>query len=860
MSLDKKICLACDCSGSTRFDDIYKNICHLGQNITNKYGKSIVKFIGWNSKIRHASIDTIYDMDKYYNIADTPPFTTEPQNLFLEKHYTDPNIMVLITDGRIYKENIEQMNEYIDHLDKLPNAMYCIIVDNVSRYHPIEYLNISIFTSFLKRPFVISHYDGNDERLILSNIYSCYEIPDNWDEAKVIYGTDVIEDMLQLPTINMNTFYINNDLCIPVKDETDIQKLTKDDLLILKPHWERFVFYLKFHKNLIKELRNVVHSTFKPMNKMKECVNERFDICKQLEKDKHNPDLIQKLKENTMKVQNNKNNEDTKVKQYLLEVITEQQKKTKDFSVQLLSSNRSKRATDVNHFPNIQDLSNSCPDKIQGTCTICYQQNDLWCLLRKTDYSKNTQDFVLDNPYSHNIFNSLCKDLVCEFCGNALLSLGLDHYRQEIIGMIPVFKKFPENQTYFHKAISYWLFGKIMYASWHLLNNAIISMLLENNDLIEFYTPILNEIADKLQTKPKLDGSSTENKVSLREGIKGLCNDEVMLMRKPVKSVSQLFNFLIIMNEPLPDNMDHFINLRFIKSVIETYRKKEMKVLYDILFPKNLSMTHDITKFNTISLDNVKISYPNFLNKDNGKYSIKNMKDYIHQDTLQNLKKVFCLLIMYQYTKTEKLMELYLTKDIHIDKLKETIDNQHLQSEPFITIFGPSVKKCVCGYIFKDEEDRKQHFKSVFYSSDNKKLFINSRRLIQRYFAENKVPDKLTRPIVVDILKYTFKTRYRHGDIFYPVLLEHIVTGVVSFIQVWKRTSEKDKDFFKYSYNKYSFQNIRYENRLQYENNLNIPLDHPYYDIVEPDTELAKPLSSSEYEKIKDYIKLPTIN
>jgi hypothetical protein len=280
------------------------------------------------------------------------------------------------------------------------------------------------------------------------------------------------------------------------------------------------------------------------------------------------------------------------------------------------------------------------------------------------------------------------------------------------------------------------------------------------------------------------------------------------------------------------------------------------------VFEKSPDITYDVHRIKDAKLEDFKIHLPNIMLDDK---SVVNLREILPNEIVHRIQEV--LLLTYRdgkSYKSEALFRKFLTEKSLFDKiLKRNVDKEHITPPPFITIWGPSLKKCACGFTGKLSEMEK-HFESIYGSiaANRTSTHSNIHRMVQLYFSKNDVYDKLRREDVIGILKEVYGD-HAHGNIWIPYMMKLIVQVATSFVETWKRTSEWEKELFLETFTDVDspqFQTtMSREYRLGKENDLNVYLNDSVYTLPDCDITLAAPIDEVEYAEIKGNVPLPPL-
>ena len=814
-----------------------------------------LSFIGWSDQLKNITPTIIGDEKKYRQLSIG---TTEPQ-LIVKPIYMSSDVLVFVTDGEIKTQDVEIMNTRVKEMKELPSAVVCIIV--APRKQTPEDEDISVFSALMTRPCVVLHNDGSSIVKLWDNIgLSDGSVPKMWTAAPKMDLTELMRIMMTFDDHNPNSLSIGNNLTIKIED---IAQMTKDQLLEILPHWRTVVFQqnIRDKDNGLKNLRRSVNSIFTPDEQLQKLNTQRMDLCSEL---KNNPKLRPKLNilNEQIRVAFLKNYKYTRAKSEMLATLHEYEKNNQDYSLRVLSSNRAMRANVVDTFPELDVLDESCPSKLQGDCSICYgEELDMWILLREGDKTLNTKDNVLTFPMSHDVFNQLCPTLLCYDCAIAMIGMGQDIYRQPVIGAIPMVNKFPTNSTPLYQALCSWLFGRSLHVSWHVFINSLTGIIMRDNTTLTQFIQPMNAIVSNLMTHDKLDGDNPK-KIPLKTAVSHILEDSSAVMRQPLSSVSKLVSLANILELKTDEKeIDSLLQQRVVKFIIECYRNQiTTEKVCELLFEKGPGMAYDVNLERKTPLKEFNLNLPDIYV--DGKTI--NINKLLPDNITRRLQEA--LLMTYKYgkqCKTDVLFRKVLTEDSAYKSINtKHADEKHLNPPPFITIWGPSLKKCSCGYTPQSTDQLLDHFKQVYNSVNPNKssIHLNVHRLTQIYFSKNGVPTELRREDIVGILHEAYG-RYGHGNKWSEHTLDSIVVAATSFINVWNLSDDQKefKQVFSDIGSNTFMSTMSRENRLERENNLTFPTSDNRYDNVRLNTELNHPLTDEEYKKIKDSIPLPQI-
>jgi hypothetical protein len=869
MSELKSICFATDISGSTSLTDmnpmyVYKYkarseiIQELCLDIAKAVGMHNLSFVGWSAHLRNLTFEQFCSKRYYNELSFIRPNTTRPV-LLVKPEYMKHDVLVFVTDGEIEKEDVQKMVDEVKTQEILPAAILCVIVSPRKPTPDAE--NISVFSALMTRPSIIIHNDGKDTVQLWDNLgITDGDVPKTWINAPTVNLPELMNILLNVQYINNDSISLPNGLII---NDEKLFSMSNDELIKLLPYWRTIVFQqsIRNRKRGLKDLRKLVNDTLSMTVDLNSLLRLRMDICKQLKTD---PSLRSELNKIDLDIETltAKNHKYVKAKSEMLAILHEYDSTTTDFSLKSVSSNRAARASVVENFPLLQDLETSCKDKIHGECTICLADDDgLWILLREGDHKDNTDDFVLDFPMAYDVFHQLCPDLVCYHCSVAMVNQGQDHYRQPIVGAVPMINKFPDNPSILHRAISAWLFGRSLHVGWHIFINSLIGIIYRNPDMLNVYGETLKCLATSVKTNDKFKGEG-DDKVTFATAVTNILTDSLESMRQPLNALVRLVSLMRMIGVELePTSIQQMLDDRTVKHVIEIYRTKLTKAeLCQYLFERGSGMLYDVNHIKDAAIDEFNIDLPDIMLDDK---TVVNLNKILSHSILHRIQEALLLVFKdgNRY-KTDDLFIRYMTEDSLFDKIfNRKVDDVHYNPPPFITIFGPSLKKCSCGYTGSLDE-MSNHFSNIYgsISPNRKSIHSNIHRTVQVYFKEH-VPDKMSRTDLIGILKLLYKDGI--GNIW----ISHIPTVVAqvgtSFIETYKRSSEADKEMFHDMFKDHNSHKLHQfmsrENRLMYENKLGVGISHQYYYLPTVDPSLLEPINDKEFEELKNNLPLPLI-
>jgi len=865
----KSICFATDISGSTSLTDmtpayVYKYkarseiIQELCLDIVKLVNKHNLSFVGWSAHLRNLTFDQ-FSSKRYYNeLSFMRPNTTRPV-LLVKPEYMKHDVLVFVTDGEIEKEDVQKMVDEIKTQEILPAAVLCIIVS--PRKSTPEAENISVFSALMTRPSIIIHNDGKDTVQLWDNLgISNGDVPKSWSAAPKVNLSELMNTLLNVQYINNDSISLPNGLTI---NDEKLFSMSTDELLDILPYWRTIAFQqsIRDRKNGLKNLRKLVNDTLSMTSDLNSLLRLRMDICKQL---KANPALRSELNriDRDIETLTTKNHKYSSAKFEMLAILHEYESTTADFSLKSVSSNRAARAYVVENFPLLQDLENSCKDKLHGECTICLAEDvGNWMLLREGDRKANTDDFVLDFPMAYDVFQQLCPDLVCYHCAVAMVNQGQDHYRQPIVGAVPMVTKFPDNPSKLHRAISAWLFGRSLHVGWHIFINSLIGIIYRNPDMLNVYGETLKCLATSVKTNDKFRGEG-DDKVTFATAVTNILTDSLENMRQPLTALTRLVGLMRMIGVELePISIQQMLEDRTVKHVIEIYRTKLTKTeLCQYVFERGSGMLYDVNHIKDVNIDEFNIDLPDIM-FDNR--TVVNLSTILSHSIIHRIQDALLLVFKdgNRY-KADDLFVKYITEDSLFNKIfSRKVDNAHYNPPPFITIFGASLKKCSCDYTGSLGE-MANHFSNIYGSvaPNRKSVHSNLHRTVQIYFSKH-VPDKMSRTDLIGILKLLYKNGV--GNLWISHMLTIVAQVGTSFIETYKRSSEIDKEKFHDMFEEHPshkfHQFMSRETRLMYENKLGINTDHPFYELPTIDPLLLEPITDKEFEILKNNLPLPLI-
>jgi len=773
------------------------------------------------------------------------------------------DVLVFVTDGEIENEDVQKMVNEVKIQQILPTAILCIIVS--PRKPTPEAENISVFSALMTRPSIIIHHDGTNLVQLWDNLgIANGEVPKSWANAPKVKPSELLNILLNVQYINADSISLANGLTISDKE---LFSMPNDKLIDMLPHWKSIVFQqsIRDRKNGLKNLRKLVNDTFSVTSDLNNLLRLRMDICKQLKTD---PSLRPELNKIDLDIEvlMAENHKYSSARSEMLAILHEYESSNIDFSLKSVSSNRAARATVVEEFPLLRDLETSCKDKLHGECTICLADDvGIWMLLREGDRKANTEDFVLDFPMSYDVFQQLCPDLVCYHCANAMTGCGpgqgQDHYRQPIVGAIPMITKFPDNPSTLFRAITSWLFGRTIHVGWHIFINSLISIIHRNPNMLDVYGETLKCLATNVKTNDKFRGEG-DDKVTFATAAINILTDSLESMRQPLTAITRLVSLMRLIGVELEStSVQTMLEDRTVKHIIEVYRTKLTKAeLCEHTFERGPGMLYDVNNIKNATINEFNIDLPDIMLDDK---TVVNLSKIIPHNIIPRIQDALLRIFKdgNRY-KTDDLFMRYMTEDSLFDKIfNRKVDDAHHNPPPFITIFGPSLKRCSCGYTGSLNE-MTQHFINTYksISPNRKSIHSNVHRIVQIYFSKH-VPDKMSRADLIGILKLLYKDGI--GNIWIPHTPTVVCQVGTSFVETYKRTSEVDKEKFHDIFENHTSHKLHQfmsrENRLMYENKLGVNTDHPFYDLPAIDPLLLEPINDKEFEILKDNLPLPII-
>ncbi len=868
MESKKTLCIALDASGSTKNkipllgSRIYEVIRQLGLEITIGI-EDTSTFVLWNGLKYDIIRNQLLDSNYIRKIISTRPNTTEP-SVIIEDKYMKHDLLVFVTDGEIESCDVTCMSEKVQSMKMLPTAIICIIVSNRAKT-PLEE-NISVFASLMFRPCMVIHCDGQDNRLLWTNINeTSYSIPDRWSDAKEVNIIEARNLLLKIENTDHKTMKLSNSVTVT---ENELFSMSKQELLKMLPCWETLIFYMriKYGSSGTNKLRNLVKRAFVSNEKnvvLDDLFKKRMELVGKLKTQKGSKEELEKV-DNQIKILSEDEYKFRHTKLDMLRLLCEHEKKVGDYSLGSVSSNRAARAQVVTFPPIFAMKDMECT---KGTCSICMEDDiGLWLLVRSGCHMENTTDFVLNFPMVHDTFNQLYFKPLCFNCSLKMINIGIDPVRQPIIGALPLISKFPSDSKILQQAVGAWLFGRDIHVGWHLYVNALISNILRNPEQMENYTPTLNTLSNGIKTNDKLENYSVKT-IPFVDAVYNLLNDRRVFMYQPLKAVLRLISLMMLINPiKLPVSG---LKERVMKHIFETRRNKiTTKEVCEKIFTISSSGVYDITSLQ----NNIKME---FLDK----YRLVNEKRQVVvlRSVVPNITKRVQDALIYTkiYGNIHKAEGMYLdfckSKPVYDRLDKKIIDNKHQTAPPFITLLGPSLMVCSCGKVCNDIDSFMYHMKQVYRGAvpNNNSKHSNIHRTIQYYFADmakndiSKIPSILTRDHVVGILKIFFDCGI--GNMCNNNKMETIVYAATSFLKVWKRTMMLDKKTFLEMFSKYNIGTSRFIkytsrlNRLAAEKDLYITTDHPYYTLPTCDMTLAHPVTQEELVKYGINVPLPKL-
>jgi hypothetical protein len=528
-----------------------------------------------------------------------------------------------------------------------------------------------------------------------------------------------------------------------------------------------------------------------------------------------------------------------------------------------LKSNRAKRAEIIQDIVDTNTLSLvNYTGAFESECEICTETAPVCLMVREfasDDAINNTNDYVLNFPLACGKSNAcvIPSQITCIKCAQYLWATGHDAVRVGITHAIPIVDLcINTNRTYIYAMLSNALAsGKALGHLWMLyyaLMDQVECIGWVNDEWRSLSIYVRNQIANNLKTRDTL--SEEGDMVLIKDAFVRLCTyqGERDIMRQPLESV-----LLILRNSAANKSRAVFlarsslvklIVTRYLKSVLD----KTTDVLLDAMDCDIFETRHKIPQQGSTRV--VKWYDSKFINGlfsaahlCNVKQDIQRFADVMEVPMDSVMSDKACLVLLWalrgitihrktedtiaELIQTDKAFMLLMDYNSYmadsqslvletiIDRINSEVFSHrdtapgHEMSPPFITPYGPSVCKCICGMDFRTDvsgtldqiianikTNRSAHFIEIYGSEvpNRSSYHVPLHKFARSVIIGNESHRNLIssiEDIVSDVMKALRETRGNRGHIYYNELELHTRRTVDSYFDICSRMPDTLESF-----------------------------------------------------------------